>query len=254
MKSKQKSEIIENQTREPMRLTALSDGLFATVLTLLVLDLRIPDAIASAGGSISSFIAWTAPHLFSYALTFLVAGSYWSAHHRNFQFVIRYDRGLTAYNLIFLFFIGLLPFSTATVTLKSSSIEYFSFSWAIYCANMILAGVMLELSWRYALDHDLVSADLTPERSRSFSVHHYVVPAVFLLSILVEYVSTPKAWGPYSLLIIPLALWIVDRHFERTDSKLHRPTRRSVIWWRLGTILPWVLVFGMAVLGTLYSR
>jgi uncharacterized membrane protein len=64
------------QGKEPVRMLALSDGLFATVLTLLVLDLRIPQTLVSARGNITILIQWIGPHLFSYALTFLVAGAY----------------------------------------------------------------------------------------------------------------------------------------------------------------------------------
>lgn len=251
MKNTQESEINKARSKEPLRLLTLSDGLFATVLTLLVLDLRIPEAISSAGASISSFVAWTAPHLFSYALTFVVVGSYWSGHHRNFRYIKQDDQRLAAYNLAFLFFIGLLPFSTATVSLKSSSVDYFSFSWMIYSFNMILAGIMLDLTWRYALAHDLVSSELSHGQIRSFSIHHYIVPGTFLISILVEYLSSPRAWGPYTLMIIPLAMWFADRYFGTISQKRHGHTKSYEIWWKIGAVFPWLLVFFLAILGTI---
>ena len=58
--------------KETRRLIGLSDGLFATVLTLLVLDLRIPDLLSSGDGNPNTFLKWIGPHLFSYLLTFLV--------------------------------------------------------------------------------------------------------------------------------------------------------------------------------------
>src|ERR1700690_3364294 len=92
--------------KEPIRLIGLSDGLFATVLTLLVLDLRIPDVLSSGDGNINVFNRWIGPHLFRYLLTFLVAGTYWMAHHRDFGLVTHSDRSLLGYNLLFLLFIG----------------------------------------------------------------------------------------------------------------------------------------------------
>ena len=60
--------------KEPLRLLALSDGLFATVLTLLVLDLGTPAALDTGGGNIAAFVKWIGPHLFSYLLTFSSQG------------------------------------------------------------------------------------------------------------------------------------------------------------------------------------
>ena len=77
--------------KEPLRLLALSDGLFATVLTLLVLDLGTPAALNAGGGNITAFVKEIGPHLFSYVLTFWVAGTYWLAHHRDFEYVTSYD-------------------------------------------------------------------------------------------------------------------------------------------------------------------
>ena len=116
--------------KEPLRLIALSDGLFATVLTLLVLDLRIPEGLNVAGGNMTTFARWIGPHLFSYLMTFFVAGNYWLAHHRDFEHIIRFDRNLLAYNLLFLLFIGLFPFTTASISQVSATRSSFPPYWA----------------------------------------------------------------------------------------------------------------------------
>jgi len=98
---------------DPGRLLALSDGLCATVLTILVLDLKLPDIshLASAG-DVQRVINEFGVHLFSYVLTFVVVGVTWMAHHGDFNHIIRYNRRLLWYNLMFLLFVGLLPFTT----------------------------------------------------------------------------------------------------------------------------------------------
>ncbi len=130
----------------PARLLALSDGLFATVLTLLVLDLKIPEALSGQGQSPSDFLRSVGPHLFAYLLTFFVAGTYWLAHHRDFDLIVDYDRGLLGYNLLFLLFVGLFPFSTAAISSFSLSATRYAFYWAVYGANIFLAGIMLTLT------------------------------------------------------------------------------------------------------------
>jgi uncharacterized membrane protein len=251
MKANRDRKTTLTEGKEPLRLVALSDALFATVLTLLVLDLRIPEALAAEGGTVTAFIKWLGPHLFSYLLTFWVAGTYWLAHHRNFDHVEHYDHVLLGYNLLFLLFIGLLPFSTATISLGEFRSGDFPFYWAIYAANIILAGVMLELTWNYAVSHDLVAAGTTRRHSRHITVRQSVTPAVFLLSIIVQSLLPRAFLGPYVLLVIPLGLWGVDRHFA--EAAVRKPSQRpsgSELLWRVGTTLPWLLIIGLAVWAT----
>ncbi len=91
------------------------------MLTLLVLDLRIPEAFSVSHGKPRDLIIWIGPRLFGYLLTFVVSGTYWLSHHRNFDHIDGYDRGLLGYNLLFLLFVGLLPFSTAALSTSSLS-------------------------------------------------------------------------------------------------------------------------------------
>jgi uncharacterized membrane protein len=251
MKANRDHKTTVTEGKEPVRLISLSDGLFATVLTLLVLDLRIPEALNVYGGNVSTFVKWLGPHLFSYLLTFLVAGTYWLAHHRNFDLVVHYDQGLLSYNLVFLLFIGLLPFTTAGISVGSYLSGDFRFHWSIYAANILLAGVMLGLTWAYAVSHHLMTTEMTRQQIRYIAARHLVTPAAFLLSILTECFFPQFFLGPYTLLVIPLGLWGVERKFAPVDP--HRPSP-SLSWsellWRAGNTLPWILIMGLAIWAT----
>jgi len=236
--------------KEPLRLIALSDGLFATVLTLLVLDLKVPETVAGASGTVLSIAKGLAPHFFSYLLTFLVAGTYWSAHHRDFDHIARYDRHLLSYNMLFLLFIGLLPFSTAAVSLVVTARDIYSFYWAVYAANVAAAGVMLTLTWNYARSHQLIRGELTRAESRHITLRQLVTPVVFLLSAVVEILTPNLALGPLVLVLIPLGLVVGDRLLGADGAA--RPAGRepwTELLWRAGTVLPWLLVIGLAVWG-----
>jgi uncharacterized membrane protein len=248
MKDSQENKINDIQGNEPFRLVALSDGLFATVLTLLVLDLRIPVGLNIDGGNITAFIKWIGPHLFSYLLTFLVAGTYWIAQHRDFNHVIHYDRSLLSYNLLFLLFIGLLPFSTASLDMGGPSSGVYPFYWAIYAGNNILAGVMLTLTWNYAVSHHLVDLETTQQQSRYMSVRHLVTPVVFLISMVIEFMFPRAFLGPYTLLAISPGLWWVDRSFgvAGPGRQPGRPATQELLW-RAAALLPWLLIFGLAI-------
>ena len=243
---KRRTEIAKRE--EPVRLVALSDGLFATVLTLLVLDLRIPDAIHAEAGGMAVFLKWLGPHLFSYLLTFFVAGTYWLAHHRDFDYIIHYDRRLLGYNLLFLLFIGLLPFSTASISQVGFSNGAYPTYWAIYCANIILAGILLTLTWGYAMSHGQVVPETTREQSRHIILRQMTTPAVFLISIGAEYLFPQAFLGPYTLLAIPLVQWSVDRFYGHAES-MGQPARAgwADLLWRAGASLVWILLIAFAV-------
>ncbi len=248
MKRREPEHSASLQGKEPLRLLALSDGLFATVLTLLVLDLRIPDALAAQGGNVSVFVKWIGPHLFSYLLTFFVAAVYWLAHHRDFDNVIRYDRLLLSYNLLFLLFIGLLPFSTAAVGLVGFNQTIYPFYWAVYSTNIILAGVLLTITWLYAFSHGLVDPTVTGLRSQHTVMRHLGTPAIFLVSIILEYLFPRAFLGPFSLLLIPVFQAVIDRYYERAEPDLRTaPRGPGEFFWRAGSVLIWLLIIGLAV-------
>lgn len=221
----------------------MSDGLFATVLTLLVLDLRLPDTLSAQTGDLSVFLKWVGPHFFSYMLTFFVAGVYWLAHHRDFDHITAYDRGLLSYNLLFLLFIGLFPFSTATISLVGARNSAYRVYWAIYCANIVLAGLMLMLTWLYAVSHGQVDAGTTREQLRRTLLRRMVTPVVFLVSGVAQYLFPQAFLGPDSLLLIPVLQWLVDRRYpppeaEREDGKQSWADRL----WRVGSTLLWLTI------------
>lgn len=94
------------------RLTALSDGIFAVAMTLLVFNIRLPEQKADI--SVDQVIAlW--PKLLSYALSFVVLGMYWISHHNIVNLIRRSNRVFLWLNLLFLMCIAFLPFASATL-------------------------------------------------------------------------------------------------------------------------------------------
>ncbi len=248
MKEKRQEKTDFIKENENLRLIGLSDGLFATVLTLLVLDLRIPDVLSSVDGNPNTFLKWIGPHLFGYLLTFLVTGTYWLAHHRDFSLIVHNDRSLLNYNLLFLLFIGLMPFSTAAISLVSLRGTTYAFYWTIYALNIILAGVMLTLTWFYAVSHGFLVPNFTAEQSWYITMRQLVTPAIFLISICAEYLFPRAVLGPVTLFLIPLGYRWVDRSFAHPETKTQSGKfDRTAFLWQAGSFLPWVLIIGFAV-------
>ena len=136
------------------RLEAVSDGVFAIALTLLVLDIRVP-ALAGihTDAALWMALAGLAPRFLSYFLSFMTLGLFWTGHATQYAYIERSDRHLTWINLFLLMFVALLPFSAAFLS------EYIDLRLAIlvFWANVMAMAVCLLAHWEYAVRHDLLS-------------------------------------------------------------------------------------------------
>jgi uncharacterized membrane protein len=216
---------------QTVRLIALTDGLFATVLTVLVLQIGAPgiDTRWTAGQFYSYIVQISSSSLLSYVLTFLVAGSYWQAHHRYFDTISLTDQRLIWFNLMFLLCIGLLPFSTNLVGGAFNVV-----TWSAYCLNISLIGVTFIAECAYAASRALVSKDVGPLWARRFVLRSLVIPGIFLASILCAQFDLRLA-GYFPLLIVPLRLVTnrllpAEKGIWLGDSLVQKRPFREVFW------------------------
>lgn len=138
------------------RLAALSDGLFAVAMTLLVLDLRVPAAAAIHGeADLLHALARLAPQLLVYLMSFLTLGMFWVGQQTQLNHLARADRDIAWIHLMFLFAVTLVPFSTRLM------IAFLAYRAAllVYWGNILLLGATLFASWRCATHSGLVAAD-----------------------------------------------------------------------------------------------
>lgn len=186
------------------RLIFFSDAVFAIVITLLALDLRLPagEANLDDAGVINALIAIT-PKFLAYFLSFFIIGSYWAGHHRLFNFVKRYDRVLLWLNLIMLAFIGLVPFATALISEHGDTAAATIF----YAGVMAIVGLLSAGMWRY-ITHNahLIDHTFDPQRRRRLMTRVLIAPIVFLLSIPLAFINNDLA--KYSWAIIAIVLFI----------------------------------------------
>ncbi len=142
------------------RLEALSDGVFAVAMTLLVLDLRVPahDLIHSER-DLWHALAAVAPRLLMYMMSFLTLGIFWVGQQTQLNHLERAHRSLAWTHIAFLFAVTMLPFSTQLMA------EYLHYRTAvlIYWFNIFLLGLLLYLSWTCAISLGLVNPEITEE-------------------------------------------------------------------------------------------
>ena len=104
----QQAKTLPEHTHDPSRVLALSDGVFAIILTLLVLDLHLPQL--TKGQSLGAALRQVRPSLVAFVISFVLAGMYWVGHRDLFGLVRRTDRGLVWLNLLYLLPLCLLPY------------------------------------------------------------------------------------------------------------------------------------------------
>ena len=142
------------------RLAALSDGIFAVAMTLLVLDLHLPaHAAIRTEESLWHALAGMAPQLITYLMSFLTLAIFWNGQQVQLNRLARADRHFTWVHMAFLFAVSIMPFSTKLLA------EFIDYRTALVCywGNVLLLGVALYAGWRYARSARLAKDDMTEE-------------------------------------------------------------------------------------------
>ncbi len=159
------------QGRNLDRLAALSDGIFAVAMTLLVLDIHLPAAsqIHSEGDLVLALGA-LGPQWVAYGMSFLTLGIFWAGQQTQLNHIGEGTRDLTWIHLGFLFAITMMPLSTR---LLAEFITY-RVALALYWLNILVPGLMLYWSWAYVTRWNLIKAD-TPEAARNSVCRRIVI-------------------------------------------------------------------------------
>ena len=188
------------------RLAALSDGLFAIAMTLLVLDLRVPASgvVHSELGLWSALVALL-PRFIPYFMSFLTLGIFWVGQQTQLNRFARSDRNLSWIHLGFLLVVSLMPFSTALLA------EFITYRTAlvVYWLNILLLGAVLFGSWRYALRAGLVKDDTTVDMRSAVERRIVIAQALYALGALLCIIST--YWSIAFIVLVQLNYVIAPR-------------------------------------------
>ncbi|TPI59693.1 DUF1211 domain-containing protein [Mesorhizobium sp. B3-1-7] len=160
------------------RIVGITDGVFAIALTLIVLEIRVPshEAVHSEGELLSAILA-LAPRFLTYALSFLTLTIFWFGQQAQHGLIAKSDRRLATLNLCFLAFIALLPFST---DLLADFLE-FRLAVLVYWLNLLMLGLTLLASWRYAEKNGFLAEGVDAQTTRT--VYLRIVKAQILWAI-----------------------------------------------------------------------
>jgi uncharacterized membrane protein len=183
------------------RILALSDGVFAFAITLLVLQLVIP--VCTAGTNCNE--AWIAGRLngeytifLAYVFTFFIIGTWWVRHHSAFRYVERYDSTLIWLNLLFLLMIAVQPFILGLFAAYSS----LEASVVLFGAIQTLAGLLILVLWMHAARAHLLSREADAQVVRYYELRGAVLTLIFLSSAVVALVSLVGAEVLWTLALV----------------------------------------------------
>jgi uncharacterized membrane protein len=138
------------------RLGSLTDAVFAVALTLLVLDIRLPEG--TLVGDVPARLLELAPKLLVYLISFVIIGGAWGSHQRMFSQIKRGDGLLVWFNLFSLLFVTLLPASAALLgSFPDNLIAVICFA-----VDVIFIQLTAWLLWRHASKHSLINPFLDP--------------------------------------------------------------------------------------------
>jgi uncharacterized membrane protein len=172
------------------RLVFFSDAVFAIAITLLVLEIHVPDLSdsASAMEQFQSVVAlW--PHILSFIISFLVIAAFWAGHHRMFTYINRYNNGLIWLNFSLLLCIAFMPVPTALLGDTGTELVPVIF----YALTLTLTSFASGAVWRHAVRNRLIVDNLDPRIQALFSMRSLLTVVVCVLSIPVAFLSPTLA-------------------------------------------------------------
>jgi uncharacterized membrane protein len=215
------------------RLLALSDGVVAIALTLLVLSLHVPVSTVlhhidpTSPGDLASALQGLTNPLISYVISFYVIAQFWLAHHRTFRLMAGHDEGLAWWNFLFLFAITLLPFSADLLGKYSEN----PLAVDIFALNLLIGSLSTITVMTAAQRKGLLKPTAKPEVLRAGRVRALGIMLVVAASMGVAWFPS---WGPdvakYMWFLIAIVPRVMNRWVEQhvPSDKGAAPTTGSV--------------------------
>jgi uncharacterized membrane protein len=194
--------VSEAAPRDVARLNAFTDGVLVVSMTLLVLNIELPDHVGTMGdGELWETLRDLWPRFLAYLISFLVVAQYWVGYTDRFAALTAADLGFVWRNIWFLLVIGFIPFASGLISENGSAVATI-----VYAATMIAASLMLTRLWLYATAQGLLAEAVPAERRWRMAMPWLLTAGVFGLSIGVALFSADIAKLTW-LLLVPLGWW-----------------------------------------------
>jgi len=201
-----------SHTLSPARLEAFSDGVIAVIITIMVLELKVPTAADCPTADGPAALGCVLPVLILYFLSFVQVGIYWVNHHYLIDEAKTIGHGLLWANLIFLFCLSLIPFATLWVGAKSLS----PFSVSLYATTCVLPAISFTVLSRAVRAH----SDTMPHASQG--------KQLFSLGLYLAAIGVALYWPYIALVLIGIVavIWVLPPRHPENDVHQHTHPQR----------------------------
>jgi uncharacterized membrane protein len=194
------------------RIEALTDGVYAIAMTLLVLGVEVPRTMEESVPAAQLLISLI-PDFFQYILAFIVLAVLWTFHHEQFHHIRFIDRHILWLNILTLMFITMVPFSSSFAdTYINQQLASVFFS-----ANLLIIGLLIMAQWEHATkDHQLISPQLDPCEILFEKRKNLLIPIIGICAIGLAFIGF--AWAAGVFYLLPLILFLLHRWHDRICS------------------------------------
>lgn len=190
------------------RIGGLIDGVYAISMTLLVVTLELPNVHGNlTGENPLTVLRGLLPDILHYTAAFLILAGFWYLHHQRFSIIRWVNRRILAINLLSLFFITLVPFTTNI----AGNYPADPFGTIPFSMNILVIGLLSLWEW-YHIRHNPCILEPGPDREvmRFEGDAVLVIPAISVIAIIIAAFGIPYSVGVY-FSIIPIIAWIYWR-------------------------------------------
>jgi len=202
--------VVYNQiaNRSLERIGALSDGLFAIAMTLIVLEIRVPDgANIHTDADLLAALGTLSPRFLTYLLSFMTLGIFWNGQQTQLSYLTHGNRSLAWLSLLFLAIVALFPFTTSLLA------DFFPFRLALglYWLDICLCGFTLLAIWTYVERAGLVRADAGPEVGQAIRRRILIAQALYGIGFLIGLLPTGTLPAVIFIVLVQLNFAIAPR-------------------------------------------
>lgn len=195
------------------RILALSDGVFAIAITLLILEIAVPATTSDAALPKALLALW--PRYLAYLVSFVLIARFWVTHRLAFRLIAHEDAVLVWLNLLMLMFVAFLPFPTAVLGAHAGSPA----AAVLYATSVILASIASAAYWWYASGRaSLLRPDVRRAQVRALRARGLSGPVFFALTVPIA-VFVPYAAEIMWLLVFPLTRLVFVWFFAEEHEK-----------------------------------
>jgi uncharacterized membrane protein len=201
------------------RIILFSDAVFAIAITLLIIDIKVPELEGDVTKKMILDMFYSKlGELMGFVISFAVIGQFWTNHHRIFGYIKDYDGKLLWLNLLILFWVAVMPFSTHYIMQYGN----LSIIWLAYSINLAFIGLSMYLMWRYISKHKhMCSMSHDVKFMQYYRQRAFSITLIFLLGGLIGLFDTVFfAWvSRLSFFLIFPVFYYLRKQYEKDIKK-----------------------------------